>query len=186
MTEKTRKQIEGIHNGRFGVEIEMYNITRQKAAKTAATFFGTGLYKYTGDEKGYCTWSAFDQQGREWLFQRDSSILAERDSERCELVTPLLHYSDLEFLQELVRQLRHAGARSNPEHFCGVHLHIHEEGHTPQSLLQDGGSGVPAAAQQQETLDHGRTCRLLVQRQHRKKQSLPPQPLHHGKLPQPL
>ena len=98
MTEKTRKQIEGIHNGRFGVEIEMYNITRQKAAKTAATFFGTGLYKYTGDEKGYCTWSAFDQQGREWLFQRDSSILAERDSERCELVTPLLHYSDLEFL----------------------------------------------------------------------------------------
>ena len=53
MTEKTRKQIEGIHNGRYGVEIEMYNITRQEAAKTAATYFGTGLYKYTGDEKGY-------------------------------------------------------------------------------------------------------------------------------------
>ena len=134
MTEKTRKQIEGIHNGRYGVEIEMYNITRQEAAKTAATYFGTGLYKYTGDEKGYCTWSAFDQQGREWLFQRDSSILAQRDSERCELVTPLLHYSDIEFLQELIRQLRHAGARSNPEHYCGVHIHIHEQGHTPQSL----------------------------------------------------
>ena len=28
----------------------------------------------------------------------------------------------------------HAGARSNPEHYCGVHIHIHEQGHTPQSL----------------------------------------------------
>ena len=134
MTEKTRKQIEGIRNAQFGTEIEMYNITRQKAAKTAATYFGTGRYKYTGDERGYCSWSAWDAQGREWLFQRDSSIVARKDSERCELVSPLLNHSDLEFLQELVRQLRHAGARSNPEHFCGVHIHIHEQGHTPQSL----------------------------------------------------
>ena len=64
MTEKTRNQIEGIRNGRYGIEIEMYNITRQKAAKTAATYFGTGRYKYTGDERGYCSWSAWDAQGR--------------------------------------------------------------------------------------------------------------------------
>ena len=134
MTEKTRKQIEGIYNARFGTEIEMYNITRQKAAKTAATYFGTDRYKYTGDERGYCSWSAWDAQGREWLFQRDSSIVARKDTERCELVSPLLSHTDMEFLQELVRQLRHAGARSNPDHACGVHIHVFEQGHTPQSL----------------------------------------------------
>ena len=39
----------------FGVEIEMNNITREKAAKLAAEFFGTGRYEDTARRNGYCT-----------------------------------------------------------------------------------------------------------------------------------
>ncbi len=134
MNEKTRAQIEGMKEQTIGVEVEMYGITRRMAAKTAAGFFGTGRYGDTAARNGYMTWSAWDEQGREWKFQRDSSILAERDEQRCELVTPILTYGDIGTLQELIRQLRHRGAKSDPAHMCGVHIHIGANGHTPQSL----------------------------------------------------
>ena len=41
MKEKTARQIEGMKAQTFGVEIEGNNITREKAARTAAEFFGT-------------------------------------------------------------------------------------------------------------------------------------------------
>lgn len=50
----------------FGVEIEMNNITREKAAKLAAEFFGTGRYADTASRNGYYTWSAWMADGREW------------------------------------------------------------------------------------------------------------------------
>ena len=71
--------------------------------------------------------------GREWKFQRDVSI-AGPDEEKCEMVTPILHYSDIETLQELVRKLRHAGAKSDATRGCGVHIHIGLGDHTPQTL----------------------------------------------------
>lgn len=119
----------------FGIEIECYNITRRDAAKAAADFFGTPRrYTYTGAVDGYDTWSAYDQQGRKWKFSRDGSIQAGGNSQQCEMVSPILGYDDIEFLQDLVRALRKAGARSNPLHGCGVHIHIGAVGHTPQSL----------------------------------------------------
>jgi len=39
----------------------------------------------------------------------------------CEMVTPILTYADMETLQELIRQLRHAGAKSDASRGCGVH-----------------------------------------------------------------
>ena len=47
MKESTRAQIEAMKNQTIGVEVEMYGISRENAAKTAATFFGTGRYEYT-------------------------------------------------------------------------------------------------------------------------------------------
>ena len=111
MNEKTAKQIENLKKQTIGVEIEMNHITRERAAKLAADHFGTGRYEYTASRNGYSTWSAWDAQGREWKFQKDVSI-AGCDAEKCELVTPILHYSDIETLQELVRKLRKAGAIS--------------------------------------------------------------------------
>lgn len=133
MNEKTRAQIEAMKNQTIGVEIEMNNITREKAARKAAEFFGTGRYGNTAGRNGYYTWSAWDAQGREWKFQRDSSIEGP-DAEKCELVTPILVYGDIEMLQKLVRLLRKAGAKSSPSRGCGVHIHIGKNGHTPQSI----------------------------------------------------
>ena len=112
MNEKTRAQIEAMKNQTIGVEVEMNNITREKAAKKAAEFFETGRYEYTAGRNGYCTWSAWDAQGREWKFQRDVSIEGP-DSEKCEMVTPVLTYGDIETLQQLIRVLRKAGGRSS-------------------------------------------------------------------------
>ena len=133
MTEKTARQIESLKNQTIWVEIEMNSITREKAAQIAADFFGTGRSQNTASRNGYSTWSAWDGDGREWKFQKDVSI-AGPDSEKCELVTPILHYEDIETLQELIRQLRHAGAKSDASRGCGVHIHIGANGHTAQTL----------------------------------------------------
>ena len=117
----------------FGVEIEMNNITREKAAKLAAEFFGTGRYEDTARRNGYCTWSAWMADGREFKFQKDVSIAGD-DLHKCEMVTPILTYEDMETLQELVRILRKAGAKSDASRMCGVHVHIGAKGHTPQTL----------------------------------------------------
>ena len=129
----TARQQEAMKQQTIGVEVEMNSITRSAAAKLAADFFGTGRYKNTAAENGYYTWSAWDDKDREWKFQRDVSI-AGPDAEKCEMVTPILTYDDIETLQELVRRLRKAGAKSDPTRGCGVHIHIGAAGHTPQSL----------------------------------------------------
>ena len=134
MKETTRKQIEAMKAQTIGVEIEMYNITRQNAAKAAADFFGSSRVEYTAARNGYKTWSTYDTQGREWKFQRDASIRARTDEEKCEMVTPILTYNDIESLQELVRVLRRKGAKSDPDHMCGVHIHIGAAGHDARSL----------------------------------------------------
>lgn len=133
MNEKMMKQVENMKQQTIGVEIEMNNITRSSAAMLAANFFGTGRYEYTAGRNGYHTWSAWDAQGREWKFQRDGSISGP-DDEKCELVTPILTYADMETLQELVRKLRRAGAKSDATRGCGVHIHIGAQGHTPQTM----------------------------------------------------
>ena len=133
MNAKLARQVEEMKKQTIGVEVEMNSIARSRAAKVAADFFGTGRHEYTARRKGYETYSAWDAQGREWKFQKDVSI-AGPDSEKCELVTPILTYADIETLQELIRQLRHAGAKSDAGRGCGVHIHIGAKGHTPQSL----------------------------------------------------
>ena len=133
MNDKVLRQIEEMKKQTIGVEVEMNNIARDKAARIAAKFFGTGRYENTAVRNGYSTWSAWDADGREWKFQKDVSI-AGPDSEKCELVTPILTYADMELLQELIRQLRHAGAKSDATRGCGIHCHIGANGHTPQTL----------------------------------------------------
>ena len=133
MNEKTRSQIEEMKKQTIGVEVEMNSISRDKAARLAAEFFGTGRFENTAGRNGYYTWSAWDAEGREWKFQKDVSI-AGPDSEKCELVTPILTYADMETLRELIRRLRKAGAKSDASRGCGVHIHIGAKGHTPQTL----------------------------------------------------
>ena len=133
MNERTARQISEMKNQTIGVEVEMNSIPRQAAAKLAAEYFGTGRWEDTARRNGYCTWSAWDANGREWKFQKDVSI-AGPDAEKTELVTPILRYEDIETLQELCRRLRKAGAKSDATRGCGVHIHIGANGHTPQTL----------------------------------------------------
>ena len=133
MNDKTRAQIEAMKKPTFGIEIEGNNITREKAARAAAQYFETNRYEYTARRNGYDAWSAWDAQGREWKFQKDVSITGP-ESQKCEMVSPILHYEDMEFLQGAVRALRKAGVKSDYTRMAGVHVHISGEGHTPQTI----------------------------------------------------
>ena len=125
--QNTANQINQMKAQTIGVEVEMNHITRDKAARLAAEFFGTHRYENTADRNGYYTWSAWDSQGREWKFSKDVSI-AGPDNEKCELVTPILKYEDILTLQGLIRVLRKNGAVSHAGVGAGVHIHIGAKG----------------------------------------------------------
>ncbi len=124
---------------RFGIEIEMTGITREKAAEAIAEYFGTESF-YIGTY--YKTYGAKDRQGRTWKATYDSSIIAQKksggrtvqaaDEYKCEMVSPILTYGDMADLQEIVRRLRHSGAFVNSQ--CGIHIHVDASRYTPQTL----------------------------------------------------
>ena len=126
----------------FGIEIELTGIARRQAADVIARYFSMG-YTHTGGT--YDTYVARDRKGRMWKAMSDSSINAEvkrngtwlytADSAyKCEVVSPVLQYEDMEDLQEVVRQLRQAGAKANTS--CGIHVHVDGADHTPESLTR--------------------------------------------------
>ena len=165
MKEKTLKQIENLKNQTIGVEVEMNCITRLEAARIAAEFFGTHRVENTAYRNGYCTVSAWDAEGREWKFQKDVSIAGD-DAHKCEMVTPILNYSDIETLQELCRRLRKAGAKSDATRGCGVHIHIGADTHTPQTLrnlanLMAGHENLLAEALKLDQRRMARYCRTV-------------------------
>ncbi|SHO43546.1 amidoligase family protein [Anaerocolumna xylanovorans] len=125
---------------RFGIEIEFTGITRNDAAKVAADFLN-GTVTHTGDY--YDTKKVTAPDGRVWKFMSDGSISCQKKQGRqkvaatrdysVELVSPILTYrGDIEILQELVRQLRHAGGFANNS--CGIHIHLNGSDHSPRSI----------------------------------------------------
>ncbi len=123
----------------FGIEIEMTGITRTKAAGIIAAYFGTSR-RHTGE--AYDTYEADDRTGRTWKAVRDGSIETQKKENGAtvsasgaystEVVSPILHYEDIEDLQEIVRRLRKAGALVNGS--TGIHIHVGAERFTPQTL----------------------------------------------------
>lgn len=117
------------HELTFGAEIELTGITRKEACKIISKFYNSSC---TYEGGGYELYSAFDDLGRKWQVERDGSIATEKKINgrvitaggeySVEVVTPILHYSDIDTLQELVRLLRKAGAFPNKS--TGVHIHI--------------------------------------------------------------
>ena len=132
MNERIQNQITNMKNQTIGVEIEMNNITRQRAAELVADYFGTRAYD-AAYQYGYSSWACKDTQGRVWKFQKDVSITGD-DAHKCEMVTPILKYEDIPALQEIVRILRKAGAKSDATRRCGVHVHIGAKGHNEKTL----------------------------------------------------
>ena len=112
----------------FGIEIEMNHISREKAAQVIADHFGTTV-EYIG--RTYDTRRVPDDIGRHWKVVSDSSIEGPWE-EKTEVVSPICRWEDIPTVQELVRKLRHAGAKAH--HSCGIHVHIGLGDHTPKTL----------------------------------------------------
>lgn len=129
-------------NQTIGVEIEMTGITRAEAAEVAVNFLGGRI---TREYDGYDTYNIIALDQRIWKIMNDASINTMKNTKgklkainnrdySVELVTPILKYEDIETLQELIRRLRKAGAVSNSELQCGIHIHIGAKDHTPSTL----------------------------------------------------
>ena len=127
-------------NARFGIEIEFTGITRRKASEVVAKFFNAEV-REVGTY--YDTKEVRQADGRKWKVMYDGSIRCQKKvngrietADRyysVELVSPILTYKeDIENLQQLVRELRHAGAFANSS--CGIHIHLDGAPHTVQSL----------------------------------------------------
>jgi len=126
---------------KFGIEIEMTGITRNKAAKVIADYLGgtiTKLNDYYGTYK-------IAADNRVWKVMYDGSIYTQKKVNgqkvsagkeySVELVSPILTYKeDIETLQEIIRKLRKAGAFSEQQNCTGIHIHLNGEDHTPRSL----------------------------------------------------
>lgn len=125
---------------RFGIEIEFTGVKRRKASEIVAKFFNSTVV-----EEGtyYDTKSVKQADGRKWKIMYDGSIRCQKkvggkieSADRyysVELVSPILTYKeDIDNLQQLVRELRHAGAFANSS--CGIHIHLDGAPHTVQSL----------------------------------------------------
>lgn len=127
-----------LKNQKFGVEVEMTGITREKAAAIVAEVLGTTTSR--PDSTCYQTRIIADQAARKWKVMRDSSITSIRndgsdspmDEYKVEFVTPPLGYEDIELLQNIIRKLRESGAKSHSS--CGIHIHVDGANHNANSL----------------------------------------------------
>ena len=126
----------------IGVEIEMTGITKAEAVAVAVNFLGGRI---TREYDGYDTYNIIAPDQRVWKIMNDASIKTMKNTKgklkaisnkdySVELVTPILRYEDIETLQELIRRLRKAGAVSDSELQCGIHIHIGAKDHTPNTL----------------------------------------------------
>ncbi len=119
------KQIETLKNLNFGTELEYTGISRKKAAEAIHRVVGGHL---EGTEYG--SWSVRATDGRVWKAISDGSLGNTNTS--AEVVTPILKYDDLDTLQKVVRELRHAGAQATRE--TSQHVHVGVEGFNARQL----------------------------------------------------
>lgn len=124
---------------RFGIEIEMTGLSRQRAAQVLSEYFG----RPTSFDGGYYgEYSVLDSQSRRWKVMSDGSIKTEKKEGRqivsadntysVELVSPICRYEDIETIQEIVRKLRQAGMIANKS--CGIHIHLDASPHNANTL----------------------------------------------------
>lgn len=103
----------------FGVEIETVNATRKACAEAVVKAFPGATLAYEGGY--YDKWTAVLPDGRKWTAMSDAS-LHDASGRVAEVVTPICTWADLDGIQNVVRELRRAGAKVNAS--CGVHVHV--------------------------------------------------------------
>ena len=131
----------------FGMELEFTGITRKEAAAIISNHFGLSSSSIRIDSSTYNRHIIRTPDGREWTVMKDASLNTSRTNSdsrseyysnsssdySCEFVTPKCKYSDLNDIQEIVREFRHAGAKVNSS--CGMHVHVDGSNHDVRSLI---------------------------------------------------
>jgi hypothetical protein len=114
----------------YGVEIEVGGQTRETVAHAVQSVVG-GTVRYIGGAP-YDAWGVTAPDGREWRVVADSSLSAYPPEKRAEVVTPILTWTDLGTVQEIVRALRRAKCSVNGQ--AGLHVHVGSERFTGKTL----------------------------------------------------
>ena len=116
---------------KFGVEIELAGVPRRRIADAVAE--GTGGRVTATHRSGYDATIVTDPDGREWKIMNDTSIAIVNGHKGSEIVTPILTYTDISTLQNVVRKVREVRAIAHTPS-CSVHVHIDSAPHNPKSL----------------------------------------------------
>lgn len=123
--------------GKFGIEIELTGITKDKAADVIKTIVG-GRIEHTHDS--YYTRKVYADDGRVWKVMNDASIrkvnsrgnVTNDNDYSVEVVSPILTEMDIDTIQLIARALRAAGGKTNDS--CGIHIHLDGSNQTVQSI----------------------------------------------------
>ena len=115
----------------YGVEIETVGQTRETVARAIQSVVG-GTVRHTAHPSCYDPWEVEAADGRVWKVVADGSLTNVPANLRAEVVTPILRYPDMTMLQDVVRALREAKARTDDK--TGLHVHIGGEKFTGKTV----------------------------------------------------
>lgn len=142
---------------RFGIEIETVGLSREALARAIHSVVGGDF----GAEYANDAWQVTDVRGRAWRVVRDGSLSGSCNGE---IVSPVLTYDDLEQLQNIIRAVRAAGAKT--DHSTGIHIHVDGSAFNAKSIT----NLVKFVFKQERLLEHvlgitpsrlGRYCRPI-------------------------
>ena len=109
----------------FGVEVEMANLAIHDIAPLVARKLKNAKIKVqasNGEQyKPSRIYNIIDDKERVWGVDTEPSIM-NFDNRTGELVCPPLGYEDLEIFQEIINELKNAGAFGGKK--CGIHVHL--------------------------------------------------------------
>lgn len=115
MAKTEQKMIEQLSELTFGIEIETTSISRRNAALAIVAVTGGTVEAKSAYSGSF--WAVMPD-GRKWAAVTDGSI----GYDNAEVVSPVLRYSDIPMMQEVVRSLKRNGARVDSR--CGIHVHV--------------------------------------------------------------
>ena len=127
-----KQNAEWLKTQTIGIEVEMGKISKENACRIVDRYFEEkyGIpcdTRYDGSHHSNWVCSgkpARNGRARYWQFMDDGSSSGDWGRITCEMVTPILRYEDIEDVQEILRRLRQAGARSGAHWNAGVHIHV--------------------------------------------------------------
>ena len=92
--------------------MESVGATRGTVARAIQSVVG-GEVRHVGVPSAFDPHEVTDSRGRIWRVVADSSLSDTPPDKRAEIVSPILLYPDLPELQQVIRAVRHTGAKSS-------------------------------------------------------------------------